>query len=332
MHHTATKLPSNQVLVFGGRSSPMQAFNDCYLLHLSASIDPQLSYDANWTKIETEGDPPIPRWRHSATLWEDCVVIFGGKQVTRHLSLSGIQNTEIHDAHHHDSKIDPQPSEASVYQDGVLGDCYFLQIGDSPSQSVPRKWYWKRAEFIATESGMELIPRHSHESTLCSLGLIITGGIGAFEELIPDEQALILFSPAQDQLTNQSSQTETHQQLEWTALQTTPPFQSRFGHTAAMISSDLLLCIGGIAGSGRAEAELTSIIDLSTMTLHMLVSPSLQIAGDWLNRDALLINHTSVTFSGDDMALKVLIYGGGGNCFSFGTHLNGKAYLLSFTS
>lgn len=42
----------------------------------------------------------------------------------------------------------------------------------------------------------------------------------------------------------------------------------------------------------------------------------------------MLHNHSTVPISEDE----ILILGGGGNCFSFGTHLNSEPLILKFSS
>jgi tRNA wybutosine-synthesizing protein 4 len=73
MCHTVTSVSDREALLVGGRGSPTQAFNDCWLIR-----------DGAWTKVD---DLTTARYRHSAvsipsqgdTLKMNGVLVFGGK-------------------------------------------------------------------------------------------------------------------------------------------------------------------------------------------------------------------------------------------------------------
>lgn len=87
LFHAAIAFGGNKMALFGGRLSPLKHFDDIIVVTFnleladatnklttnddfsmkSASSPITYKVDINWEKIAYNGDPPSPRWRHSAT-------------------------------------------------------------------------------------------------------------------------------------------------------------------------------------------------------------------------------------------------------------------------
>ena len=69
--HTATCIGDSCMLVFGGIGSNNKRFDDCWKLDISGD-------SPVWTLQPTAGQRPSPRAHHSANLWKEHLVVFGG--------------------------------------------------------------------------------------------------------------------------------------------------------------------------------------------------------------------------------------------------------------
>uniref|UniRef100_A0A1A8IU58 tRNA wybutosine-synthesizing protein 4 n=1 Tax=Nothobranchius kuhntae TaxID=321403 RepID=A0A1A8IU58_NOTKU len=90
LHHTVTCVPGGGVVIYGGRSSPLNPIRDIFRVTfnpcgVSPAADPQ-SQAAETIHVESmicSGDPPPPRWRHTASVvslrGRDFLFVFGGK-------------------------------------------------------------------------------------------------------------------------------------------------------------------------------------------------------------------------------------------------------------
>lgn len=64
MYHTLTPISSREAVMFGGRTSPAKSSSDVFLVGTIKSDD---GVDqVTWKKVETSGNGPCARWRHSA--------------------------------------------------------------------------------------------------------------------------------------------------------------------------------------------------------------------------------------------------------------------------
>lgn len=66
MYHTCTSMDLNRAVIFGGRASPAKPTSNVYLLEFEKSDNADNCVAQRLSRIETSGDTPCPRWRHSA--------------------------------------------------------------------------------------------------------------------------------------------------------------------------------------------------------------------------------------------------------------------------
>lgn len=70
MYHTCTSVSLNRAVIFGGRASPAKPTSNVYLLEFEKSDNSNNCVAEQLSKIETSGNRPCPRWRHSAVEYE----------------------------------------------------------------------------------------------------------------------------------------------------------------------------------------------------------------------------------------------------------------------
>ncbi|NWT62620.1 TYW4 protein, partial [Erythrocercus mccallii] len=175
----------------------------------------------------------------------------------------------------------------------VLGDWHFLHIPEL-SYTV-----------IAVE-GPVPESRHSHSACSWEGGVLIAGGLGAAEQ--PLGSVFLL--------------RELEHGFQWQTVETHPPLVPRYSHTAHVHEGKLLL-VGGVWFHASSVPGVT-VIDLMTgLCLDYVINV------ERLEWPLMLHNHSSI-FLPDEKEL--LVIGGGGNCFSFGTHLNPEPVSLSLSS
>ncbi|XP_030846781.1 tRNA wybutosine-synthesizing protein 4 [Strongylocentrotus purpuratus] len=174
-----------------------------------------------------------------------------------------------------------------------LGDSWLLDVEKMSWQKITVMWLVlvKQLNF----EGPVMEARHSHSATPWGdTSIVIAGGIGG--DTTPLNSIAIL---------NMQSKSST-------LIETIPPFKPRYSHTAHIVEDQLLL-LGGIQPASDTPPSLT-LIHLATCALQEInlkaSSPEIPL---------MLHNHTSHWLPDKE---GVLVIGGGGNCFSFGTHLN----------
>ena len=92
-----------------------------------------------------------------------------------------------------------------------------------------------------------------------------------------------------------------------------PGFIPRFSHTSHLVKGHKLVIVGGTSSS---QEPGIAVIDLQTRTCR-------ELSVDKIPLEAPLTLHASnVVDEDDDDVVRVDIFGGGTNCFSFGMHLN----------
>jgi len=99
------------------------------------------------------------------------------------------------------------------------------------------------------------------------------------------------------------------------------PVQPVFGHTMHLVGGKMVV-VGGIGEQGQQMG--VQIVNLSPIGCRHL---NLPIELDSSLR--MYFNHSSHVLSAPGTQPRILVTGGGGNCFSFGTHINKNISFLS---
>ncbi|XP_078514900.1 tRNA wybutosine-synthesizing protein 4 isoform X2 [Lissotriton helveticus] len=187
------------------------------------------------------------------------------------------------------------------------GDIYlFVYGGRAVVDNVFEDWHFLHSKKLSWEKipveGPVPEGRHSHSACSWEGGALIAGGLGA--KGLPLGSVLFL-KPAPTGFV-------------WQRIETHPSIVPRYSHTSHVYNGKLLL-VGGVWIHSLSVPGVT-VVDLSSGQ-----ASEFQINTTLLGWPLMLHNHSSILLS-DEKSLLVL--GGGGNCFSFGTHLNHQPVLL----
>ncbi|XP_066544542.1 tRNA wybutosine-synthesizing protein 4 [Amia ocellicauda] len=176
-------------------------------------------------------------------------------------------------------------------EDPALGDIHFLCVEE-------QRW----AEVSVGGAAPE--PRHSHSACAYGEGMVVAGGLG--REGVPLGSTLLLLRPGWGG-------------FRWEELHTHPPLVPRYSHSAHVIGQRLVL-VGGV----WLQAEGVPGVAVIDLTTGGAVEFSLDTSSvPW---PLMLHSHRSTLL--EDSGTEALLIGGGGNCFSFGTHLNPQPVSL----
>nr|XP_033790156.1 tRNA wybutosine-synthesizing protein 4 isoform X2 [Geotrypetes seraphini] len=186
----------------------------------------------------------------------------------------------------------------------------FIYGGRSVRELALKDWGFLHPEKLCWEKipveGSAPEGRHSHSACGWKGGAVIAGGLGA--EGLP-LGTICFLKPSTSGFC-------------WQAIDTCPPVVPRYSHTAHVHEGKLLL-VGGVWIHSQSVPGVT-MIDLNTGQ-----TCEYQIDTSPLQWPLMLHNHSSVLLQEEN---RLLILGGGGNCFSFGTHLNRHLVLLDLAS
>uniref|UniRef100_H3CML5 tRNA wybutosine-synthesizing protein 4 n=1 Tax=Tetraodon nigroviridis TaxID=99883 RepID=H3CML5_TETNG len=175
----------------------------------------------------------------------------------------------------------------------VLSDAHFL---------CPSQQHW--TEFAV--GGTVPAPRHSHTASSYRGGAVVFGGLGEGGAPLGD---VVLLKPDASGFA-------------WVTLEVQPSPVSRYGHSAHVIGDNLVV-VGGVWLDSGGVPDVV-VINLSTRC-------SVEFG---LDRDAVpwpLMLHSFCSEITDPEDPELLLLGGGGNCFSFGTHFNGRPVSVDLT-
>ncbi|NXX99233.1 TYW4 protein, partial [Centropus bengalensis] len=182
----------------------------------------------------------------------------------------------------------------------------FLYGGRSSTEPVLGDWCFLHApELSCTVIPVEgPVPenRHSHSSCGWEGGAVVAGGLGEAEKPLGS----IFFLR------------EHGHGFRWQPLETHPPLVPRYSHTAHVHHGRLLL-VGGVWL--RSSVPGITVVDLMT---GLCLDYTIDV--EHLEWPLMLHNHSSILLPEEK---ELLVLGGGGNCFSFGTHLNSEPVLLN---
>ncbi|KAK6634748.1 hypothetical protein RUM43_012150 [Polyplax serrata] len=148
--------------------------------------------------------------------------------------------------------------------------------------------------------------RMSHSMAACSKTycFFLSCGINA--------ESLVVFND----IWKWSSKEET-----WAKLDLVGHLLPRYGHTSHLLDDNLYL-VGGMNTLAGQQPGLAKI-GLKTLTVTEF---SLQAI---CPHPVLFFNHTSEVDANNEGCCRILIVGGGGNCFSFGTQVNEGIHIIS---
>lgn len=265
LYHTMTRLSDTQVLVLGGRLSPVTPALGILQLRFFKSNESNNAEDLNVaiTKAGPEEDYTLSCWRHSTTevSYENqkYLFVYGGRSVA----------------------------------EPVLSDWHFLHVGTMAWVRIP-------VEGEVPEG------RHSHSACSWQGGALIAGGLGASEEPL---SSVLFLKPVSCGFL-------------WESIVIQPPITPRYSHTAHVVNGKLLL-VGGVWIHSSSVPGVT-VIDLSAG-----LSFEYQIDTTCVPWPLMLHNHTSILLPEEH---QLLLLGGGGNCFSFGTYFNPHTVTLDLSS
>ncbi|KAG8000978.1 tRNA wybutosine-synthesizing protein 4 [Nibea albiflora] len=256
LYHTLTSLPSGGVVVYGGRSSPLNPIRSLFRVTLEpgSSEGGQDTLKLCVEEMVCTGDAPPARWRHTAAVvshnGKDFLFVFGGKNET----------------------------------EPALGDGYFLCQDQ-------QHWTELSVEGAAPDA------RHSHSACSYQGGLVLFGGVD--KRGVPLGDTVVLRPNVRG--------------FSWERIKVQPPPVPRYSHSAHVIGEKLVVVGGVWLHSDGVPGAL--IINLST---HSSVEFSLDTTlVPWP-----LMLHSFCSELTDPEEPELLLIGGGGNCFSFGTHFN----------
>ncbi|XP_028250219.1 tRNA wybutosine-synthesizing protein 4 [Parambassis ranga] len=258
LYHTATGLPGGGVVVYGGRSSPLNPIKSLFKMTCGPLTETE-GRDAVKVCVEQMvclGNPPPPRWRHTATMVShkdrDFLFVFGGKN----------------------------ESEAA------LGDGYFLSLKQ-------KHWTEMPLEGVAPEA------RHSHSACSYQGGVVVFGGLSRGGVPLGDT---VVLRP-------------TDVGFCWERMDVHPPPVPRYSHCAHVIAEKLVV-VGGVWLHSDGVPGIL-VINMSTCS-------SVEFYLDTTLVPWPLMLHSFCTELVESEEPELLLIGGGGNCFSFGTHWNSQ--------
>ncbi|XP_078795157.1 tRNA wybutosine-synthesizing protein 4 isoform X4 [Oryzias latipes] len=166
----------------------------------------------------------------------------------------------------------------------AMGDTAFLSLDDQRWTQIPVE-------------GVAPAPRHSHSACSYEGGVLVFGGLS--EGGVPLGDTAML--------------RPTERGFCWEEMDVRPPPEPRYSHRAHVLEQKLLV-VGGVWMFSEGVPGL-AVIDLITRT-------SMEVSLDTASVPHPLMLHSFCSELAASEEPELLLIGGGGNCFSFGTHLN----------
>lgn len=284
MYQSISLSTDGSIILYAGRQSPEKASSAVTIVELnnldedssklmsgeiakeqsgdmSCGIDFRLgckSYRINCQQLETKGEAPSSRWRHSSAIYKKndvpVMFVYGGRD-------------------QHDTALD----------DGFVLDLQTKQ--------------WTKVTFRGE------IPNALHSHT-CSIWknqyLVLAGGL--LQESIPSQHIYLLDVDS----------------FFFKRLKISGTLYPRYSHTAHIIENHLFL-IGGVNHLHFSAG--VAVINLLTGFSQEFNLP----VKDQTDEIQMLHGHQSILLNNGQLT----IIGGGGNCFSFGTHLNNAVNFIN---
>lgn len=171
---------SENVLIFGGRSSSCLALGDCYLLNTKSKT---------WKKFAIRGDAAAPRHSHTACVWDNHVVLAGGLDAgLQALSIVQIMEIDVNSVKLRTLSVDPPLPPRYSHTAHVVDDNLVLIGGVTPISSHPpgvivlhlKNLTWKSYTLPACLTPSIPLMLHNHCSVCWedSQGIMVLGGGG----------------------------------------------------------------------------------------------------------------------------------------------------------
>ncbi|XP_074660085.1 tRNA wybutosine-synthesizing protein 4-like [Tubulanus polymorphus] len=322
LFHTMNSIDENQLIIFGGRTSPTHPLDDLIICEHSTSRD-RTTVHLNYTSISsstTTGETCTARWRHTSNIvrieGEICLLIYGGcgeKQSVLNtcylfnISTSHWKKIELKcaDAADEDVHLPGLHSHtSSLYNDDKLIIVGGLNSDLRPTNAIytlqTTSWIWSK---LSTNG--HLIPRYSHSTHVYEDKLLIVGGV-TVEHYPPPGVAIVDLKSGFVHEFPLPSYSPEHPLLlhNHRSLILTGADGNNSTTTAAAATRAPVPPAGAAAPVPPAGAAAP-------------VPPAGPPAG------------APPTAAADQ--LKLLVIGGGGNCFTFGTHFNQTPVYLDVT-
>ena len=294
--HSLTRLRdgSGRMVLYGGREGPSRPLSDVHVLEVLRTRN---GLAARWQQLFLAPDSeqaPASRWRHSATAIEKNRVLVCGC--------------------HHANSLE-QLHVLAVEGEHVR----WTTITSEPGRAVPS-------------------PRHSHTMTLIESGddgsgcsrLVMIGGLDQYEQPCDDAWLLEI-----------QGRTATWQrvELDQSLSLETRLLLRRYSHQTVLLSAPdqptRLLLVGGVSDRCLAWHEKLVVMELERSGHARVQCLSRALEPPPVSRPSaadsttvpMWVNHTATRSNRHDM---VVVVGGGGNCFSFGSHFDEPFVALAF--
>ncbi|KAK3589042.1 hypothetical protein CHS0354_007991 [Potamilus streckersoni] len=299
MHATLSKLQSGKLLLIGGRISPVRLCTQ--VIQIDVNMDSQISCDG----MKINEGASMSNSCDDNTISDESNIRTNKPQSSESTRKLGpwLDSSHVKFSVVHQSEDIPGlrwRHTAVVYQqsDGVErvliygGRAQSSLIEEEPYVFEPHSNTWTQM----CTGGEKPEPRHSHSACVWKDHMVIAGGVNSDFQPLNSVHLLNL------------------EKLQWTQLPT-PTLSPRYSHTAHVVR-DFLVLVGGVNMTHSPPGVALVHLPSGAVTEFGL--------DDVKDQDQLkllmLHKYTSHLLDPDDG--KILILGGGGNCFSFGTHLN----------
>ncbi|KAK7488705.1 hypothetical protein BaRGS_00020002 [Batillaria attramentaria] len=295
MHHASVVLSDGQIMLCGGRQSPFFLCSQLLLLNLEVDTNSNQNLDApnqNSCSCVNHSASNCASGREK----EEYTEFEGGRLQCSVLRQSG--DVPCPRWRHACTLVKIEGRDFVVLHGGrtqhaeVLADTYLLDVQNG---------FWTKLECMGDLPG----PRHSHT--------LVTWEDG-------DRQLVVMMGGMDD---DQNPHCSVYlldvASAHWQALALTP-FLPRYSHTCHIVG-DQLVVVGGV--NLHQQTPGVGIINLRTGTAQEFAFPN-------LGQQRLLMFHRHCSIILPDN--RVVVLGGGGNCFSFGTHLNHTPVILDISN